>query len=438
MEQSVAIGTIVSIGLVLVLLALGLRIYAVVGLAGVITGWLLVGHQSLQMLQFIPFTSANSWTLTALPLFVLAGYLCLKYDLSQSLYSGASTFLSHFPGGLLHANIGACAMFAAITGSPTATAATISSVALPELKKRGYDIRITLGSLAAGGVLGPIIPPSTAFIIIGSIAEVSIGKLFFGGLFPGIILALTYMAYIYVWARIHPAGAAPIVEKLTLRSSLNAIRNLFPLFVVALIVLGGIYIGIFTPTEAGAVACFSIMIMVIIMKRGFRWKPLRNALLQTIELTSFLMLIIVGSAVLQNTLASLRVPAELAEWIGKLSPSPIVFMLFVFVFYLIAGCLMDTIPVLIMTVPIFFPIAEVLGYDLVHFGVLLGIFCTLGTITPPVGVVLYAVQHIRGEGSIGDIFRGVIPFIFAIIAVSALVVFFPVLVTWLPSFMITR
>jgi len=257
MGESLALDLIVSLGLVLLLLACGMRIYAVLGLAGAVSGYLLVGPQSLNMIKFIPFTASNSWTLTAIPLFVLVGYLCLETGLSEGLYSGAATLLGKIPGGLLHANIGACAIFATITGSPSATAATISAVALPEMEKRGYDEQMTLGSLAAGGVIGPIIPPSINFIVFGSMTGLSIGKLFFGGMIPGIILTLMFMAYILYWAIRNPAGY-PKGETPTLKNIRIALKNLFPIFLVALIVLGGIYFGIFTPTEAGAVGCASL------------------------------------------------------------------------------------------------------------------------------------------------------------------------------------
>ena len=293
METSLFIGIAVSFGVLLVLLFAGTWEFASMVVAGIVAGYFLLG--SLDMTAFIPFNSANSWTLTAIPLFVFMGAIFQYGGISEGLYRGASVFLGGFRGGLLHSNIGASAIFAAITGSTTATAVTIGSVALPELDKRGYAPEITTGSLAAGSTLGPLIPPSTPFIIYGSMTNTSIGRLFFAGLFPGIVETLLYMGVIFIWVSFRPS-IAPAGERVTRKRLLSAAKDLIPIMLISALVLGGIYMGVYTPVEAGAVGAIAGVLLSLALRR-LSWKALHQAALSTIRITTFVMIIIVGSSV---------------------------------------------------------------------------------------------------------------------------------------------
>jgi len=433
-ETSVIIGIVVCFGILLVFLFAGAWVFASMVVAGIVAGYFLVG--SLDMTAYIPFNSASSWTLTAIPLFVFMGAIFQHGGISEGLYRGASVLLGRFRGGLLHSNIGACALFAAITGSTTATAVTVGSVALPELEKRNYAPEITTGSLAAGSTLGPLIPPSTPFIIYGSMTNTSIGKLFFAGLFPGLVETLLYMMVIFIWVSFRP-GIAPAGERVTLKRLLLAMKDLGPIALISVLVLGGIYMGVYTPVEAGAAGCICSLLLSLALRR-LSWKALHEAALATIKTTTFVMIIIVGSAVLGNVLAQLLIPFQLANWLAGLPVSPTMILFFLCLMYLAFGCVIESLPVLIMTLPVVFPVAVELGFDLIWFGVVLVLLTNIGTITPPVGISLYAIQGLRTKGSLLDVIKGVIPFIFAALVLLAIVIAFPPLSTWLPAQMITR
>lgn len=434
METSVLIGIAVSFGLMLVLLFAGVWVFACMLVAGIVAGYFLLG--SLEMTAFIPFNSADSWTLTSIALFVFMGSIFLHGGISEGLYRGASAFLGGFRGGLLHSNIGACAIFSAISGSTTATAVTIGSLALPEMDKRGYAPEITTGSLAAGSILGSLIPPSTIFIIYGSMTNTSVGKLFFAGLFPGIVLALFYMMVIFVWVSFRP-GSAAAAERTTLKGLLSATKDLGPIILISVVVLGGIYLGVFTPVEGGAIGCVAAVVLSLALRR-LGWKALHESALSAIRTTTFVVIIIVGSAVLANVLAGLLIPFYIATWISNQPVSPMVILIFFCLMYLILGCIMESIPVLIMTLPVVFPVATELGFDPIWFGVILTLLTQIAMITPPVGLSLYVIQGLRDKGSLADVIKGVTPFTFAALVLVVIVIAFPPLSTWLPGQMITK
>lgn len=435
METSVIISMAVCLSVLLVLLFSGMWVFASMIVAGLVTASLFL-PELFALITFAPFSAANSWTLAAIPLFVFTGAIFLHGGISEGLYRGASVFLGGFRGGLLHTNIGACAIFSAISGSTTATAATIGSVALPELDKRGYAPEITAGSLAAGSILGSLIPPSTIFIIYGSMTNTSVGKLFFAGLFPGLVLALLFMGIIFVWVSFRP-DFAPVAERVSRKGLLLATKDLIPIFLISALILGGIYLGVYTPVEAGAAGCVASVLLSLALRR-LSWRALHESALTTIKTTTFVMIIIVGSSVLANVLAGLLIPFYMATWIASLPVSPMMILLGICLMYLVLGCIVESIPVLIMTLPVVFPTAIQLGFDLIWFGVILTLLTQIAMITPPVGLSLYIIQGLRGKGSLWDVIKGVTPFIFVSLVSLAIVIAFPPLSTWLPSRMITR
>jgi len=432
MNSSLALGILLSLGLLLFLISTGARIFACMIIAGITASYFLLGN--VKMLSFIPFTAANSWSLAAMPLFVFMGGICLHGGISDGLYKGASSLLRGLRGGLLHSNIVACALFSAISGSTTATAVTVGSIAIPELNKRGYSDPITTGSLAAGSILGSMIPPSTVFIIYGFMTNTSIGKLFMAGLVPGICLALLYMVVIVLWVTIKP-NVAPKETKTDLKTMFKDIKGLIPILVISGIVLGGIYFGVFTPVEGGAVGCVTAVIVSLVMRR-LSWEGIRKAAMATIKTTTFLMMIIVGSSILSNVLAALRIPFHIASWIISLQISPMAILFGFVIMYLVFGCVIESLPVLIMTLPIVFPVIKELGFDPIWFGVIVTLLTQIAMITPPVGVSLYAIHGLRNRGSQMDVILGTLPFLGAALLMVAIVILFPPLSTWLPGFMI--
>jgi len=432
-DISLIVGIILILGFMLFFVGIGMRVFASMVSAGILGTYFLL--DTMNMVPFIPFSSADKWSLAAIPLFVFMGAICLHGGISEGLYRGASILLGGLRGGLLHTNIVACAIFSSISGSTTATAVTIGSIALPELNKRKYSEKITIGSLAAGSILGSMIPPSTVFIIYGSMTNTSIGKLFFGGLIPGLILTALYMVTILIWVTFQP-GSAPSTKRASITKILSGIKDLFPIMIISGVVLGGIYFGVFTPVEGGAVGCITAII-VSLANRRLTWKAMRNAAMITIKTTSFLMIIIVGSSVLANVLAGLRIPYSIAMWVANLNISPMSVLLSFCLMYLILGCIIESLPVLIMTLPVVFPVAVQLGFDRIWFGVIVTLLTQIAMITPPVGVSLYVIHGLReGKGKLEDVMIGTAPFLFAALLMVGIVILFPILSTWLPSLMV--
>ncbi|MFC1916059.1 TRAP transporter large permease [Chloroflexota bacterium] len=434
MEHGLAIGILATFGLLFVFLAIGEWVFASLLLAGLIASTFLVGRQ--EMIAYIPFSAANSWILTAIPMFVLMGTLFLYSGISERLYRGSTAFIGRFTGGLLHANVLATTIFSALSGSAMGCTATVGTVALPELKKRGYDEKLSLCSIAAGGSLGSLIPPSSAFIVFAAMTDTSVGKLFFGGLFPGILCSLLFMSYIFIRVKLNPK-LAPLSEKIRPIEMLYAIKDLGPILVIVIAILGGIYMGLFTPTEAAAIGCVMALILSVAL-RTFSLKMLHQSLLSTIGIVGFIMMIFVGSSVFTNALAMLRIPHQLVQLVLDFQLSPLAILISVCIFYTILGCLIEGIPIMIMTLPIFFPLVVSAGYDPIWFGVITVELMQMGMITPPVGMCLYVIQAIRGKGSLTEIFMSIYPFVLIYLLLVAITTAFPPLATWLPSKMITR
>ena len=361
------------------------------------------------------------------------GQIILHTGLSSRLYDGTTALLGRLPGGLLHANVASCAVFAAISGSSVATAVTIGSIAIPEEEKRGYEHKIVLGSLAAGGTLGGIIPPSIGFVIYGAITGESISALFMAGMFPGILIALLFMAYIAVRVKTKPQLAPPY-EKMTMKARIPVIVSMWPVFIIMAVVLGGIYLGIMTPTEAAAAGAATALILGLAYRK-INLQVMKLSLRDSVKSTSMILIIAVGAQLLSASMNILRIPDAMIDWVIALPYSPIVIMIGIYIMYLFLGCFMDGISITFITLPITYPIVVSLGFDPIWYGVVLELLIEMGLITPPVGINCYAIHGLRPDRSLIDVFRGIIPFFFMMAIALAIITVFPQIATWLPSTM---
>ena len=417
--------------LVFLFLLGGISVAVSLGGVAILTAYIFLG--SAGSLAYASWNIATKFILVAIPLFIFMGELLLHSGMSDRLYTGATALLGRLPGGLLHANIASCSLFAAISGSSVATAATIGTVAIPELEKRGYEHRIVLGSLAAGGTLGILIPPSIAMIIYGSMTGQSIGRLFIAGIIPGIMLALLFMGYIAVRVMTKPQLAPPY-EKIPLKHRVLQIIGIWPIFLVMFAVLGGIYLGVTTPTEAAAIGALMALAFSLIYRK-LTWSILRQCLRTTVKTTSMIMFLVVGSQLLVSILTSERVPDNILAWVNSLAVSPLVILILIYFVYLFLGCFMDGTSLMLVTLPIVFPIIDALGFDPIWFGVALVILIEMALITPPVGLNVYVIHGLRPDHPLSEVFIGVVPFFVMTVVGLVIVTIFPQLATWLPATM---
>lgn len=426
--------TVLVFGVVLLLMASGMWVSAVMGVVGIILLLLIVGKGF--MIGTVQFNTVNVFTYTAIPLFVFMGEIILRGGISTRLYKGASAWVGFLPGGLLHTNIAASAIFAAVSGSSAATAATIGTVAIPELEKRGYDRKLLLGSLVAGGTLGILIPPSLSMIIYGAFVNESIGKLFMAGVFPGLILAGLYMTLIGVVTTMRP-HLAPERLRFSPRAMAAGMLDMWPMLVLIVIVLGSLYLGLATPTEVAAVGAFLALVFCALYRR-LNWRLVKEASFGTLEVTAWLMFIVIGAQLLSMGLSMLKVPAQLAHDVATLPVSrPVIFAL-VTLLYIALGMVIDSMSMLLLTLPVMYPVMMALGYNSIWFGVVLTMFCEMGQITPPVGINLFVIHGVSGRKHFSDIMIGAVPFFFCILAALILIATFPNIALWLPSKMVQR
>lgn len=423
--------------ILLLAFALGLHVAATLGLTAVILGELFSSRSLLDVLAAIPWNTLNNITLVALPLFILMGEILLRSGVTEGMYQSLSKWLNRLPGGLLHTNIAASGMFACISGSSAATAATVGGVALPFLKREGYSHALSLGSLAAGGTLGILIPPSIVMIVYGVLSETSIGQLYMAGIVPGVLMLLLFMVIIAIYSMVRP-GAAPKAPGSTWREKMLSILPLMPVAFLIFLVLGTIYLGIATATEAAAFGVTGSFLMALLNGRVNR-KMLRDTFLSTASTTSMIMFILVGAFLLQFVVAFLGLPRAMTAWVADMGLSPMQFVLFMCALYLVLGMFMESLSIVVITVPVILPVLKTLGIDLVWFGVILVILVEAALITPPVGMNLFILQGMTNKIRIGepgkmtDIYVGILPFLFGILLTLALILVFPQLVLWLPQ-----
>jgi tripartite ATP-independent transporter DctM subunit len=384
-----------------------------------------------QVLFSVPYTLVTSYDYAVLPLFLLMAEICMAAGMGQSLYRLVYAWIGRIRGGLAIATLGACAFFAAASASSIATAATIGLVALPEMRKYKYDVGVATGCLAAGGGLGILIPPSGVLIMYGIMTQQSISKLFVAGLVPGILLTLMFMVMIYIRARFKPE-LAPAGPKTTMKEKLVATTESIEMIVLLVLVILGLIIGWFTPTEAGAAGALGAIVLSL-LRRRLTWAGFKKALVDTLRTTGMIFVILMGALVFNSFLAVSTIPMELAGWVSGLGLSPIVVMIIILIVYLLLGTFIDEVSMVLLTIPVFFPLIVELGFDPIWFGVIIVMVVELGMISPPVGMTLYVIKGIAPDIPIGTIFLGVIPFLIVDLILVALLIAFPVIATFLPS-----
>ncbi len=426
------VGATLGFVIMLSLMFIGLHVGIAMLATGVLGAIVYFGPPILLSFGTNLWAVMNDFLLTTIPLFVLLGEILLRAGITKNMYASLSDWLSRLPGGLLHTNIGACAMFSAVSGSSVATAATIGTVALDEFKRRDYHEPLVLGSIAAGATLGILIPPSVNLIIYGALTSTSIGKLFAAGILPGLLLTVIFMLIIASAVLIRPSLAECVTAVAPLAERLSRLRHLLPPLAIFIIVMGAIYGGWATPTEAAALG--------VVLAFGLAWangalsfKMLHAAFISTIKTSAMLFFIIVTAFFLNFIVGVLGVPQAMSHAITELGLGPTEMILVLVLFYLVMGCFLETLSMMVGTIPIVMPIILHLGIDPVWFGIFLVIMMELALITPPVGMNLYVVQGVRGRGELADVYRGILPFVAAMLLMIGLIIIWPGVVTYLPE-----
>lgn len=419
--------------LMLLLLASGVWVAVALGSAGFVGLVMKLGvDRVISFFGKIAWEQNTNFVLIAVPLFIFMGEILYRAGIMERIYTNAAKLVSFLPGGLLQTNIAACTMFAACSGSSVASAATIGSVGYPLIVPRGYDRPMALGSIAAGGTLGILIPPSIIFIIYGSLAEVSIGKLFLAGVFPGVMLATFYGLYIAARALINP-DVAPKEKPESFGEMVGAFLRLWQVLLLAVVILGGIYGGVASPTEVAGLGAFLSLIFAI-SSRKLNWEVIKVAGLSSIRQTAMILFIIMTAKLLSLVLIYYQLPNTLVDWINGVGASALSVILLVCAIYLFMGMFFDGVSMMVITIPFVVPIMQVLNVDLIWLGVLICLMIEIGLLTPPVGLNLYVLQGATNE-PLRDIITGSLPFILFQFLAVAIVLSFPALAVWLPNTM---
>ena len=426
------IGTV----LVFILLFLGMPIafaLMLVGFAGI--SYLASIEAALPIAARTVYEVSAYYPYTVIPLFIVMGGFAGSSGMTKDLYSTFDKWFRKLPGGLGIATIGACAGFAAVSGSSVATAATMGTVALPEMKRFNYHPRLATGTVAAGGTLGFLIPPSIGFIVYGMLTEQSIGKLLVAGMIPGLILAVAYMAIVVVWVKLNPSVAPVSPEAVSWREKFSALLGVWEPLAIFLLVMGGIYGGLFTPTEAGAMGA-TVLFLVAIIKRKLNRQNLVGALLEAVRISVMVLFLVAGANVFSYFLALSTIPMKVATWAAVLEVSPYLIHTIIVIIYLFLGCFLDAISMMVLTMPVIYPVILALGFNPIWFGVIAVLMMEAGLITPPMGLNIFTVAGVAKDVPIETIFRGVAPFLLSIFAIVILITIFPQLALFLPNMML--
>ena len=426
---------IVFLAILFLFFAMGQKIAFALGFASVL-GFLAIGDTNgMQLIGRAVWTSLNSFEISAIPLFIFMGEIVVACKLSGRFYHGATAWFSRIPGGFLQTNVISCAIFAAISGSSVATAASIGSVSFPELDARGYDKKLNLGTLGAGGALGLLIPPSTTFLIYGAITGTSVSKLFIAGIIPGLLAAIFFMIYIMVRVRLNPALVPGLPPKSTWREKRQGLIDMLPFLLLMIMILVSIYMGWATPTEAAAFSAFMAVLFAAIY-RELSFKRLLSAAIKTVESSAMIFFIVIGAQIFSSLLTKSGISRGLLRWFVGENFSPLVFFVAICVIYIILGCLMDGTSVTYFTLPLLFPLVQAMGYYPIWFGVMVAILIEVGMITPPVGMNLFVLLGITGEkATFKDVCLGNLPFVILYLLLIIVIYAFPFLATWLPGSM---
>ena len=406
-------------------------VMALVGFLGF--AFLVNWDPSFSILGKSPFRTASNQSMSCIPLFMLMGLFCYHSEVSTEIYHTVRSWMGRIRGGLAMSTVGACAGFAAVSGSSMATAVTMGTIALPEMKKHGYDDGLACGSVASGGSIGILIPPSVPFIIYASLSEQSIGSLFMAGVFPGLLEALLYIVAIYIVCTINPS-LGPKGPATSFKEKIVSLKGTWGVLLLFAIVIGGIYLGIFTPTEAAGVGA-SAALLLGLLKRKLTWSKILICLADATRNTSVLMLMLIGANIFGYFLTMSQIPTLLADYIvGLPIPSGLTIWMILFV-YIILGAIMPIMPAIILTVPVFLPVVETLGYSPIWFGVLVVTMAEIGQVTPPVGINVFVLSSVAKDVALNKIYKGIVPFILADVVRVILIFFFPAIALWLPSVM---
>ncbi|MGX1306019.1 C4-dicarboxylate transporter DctM subunit [Amorphus suaedae] len=424
-----------AVVLALILIYLGLGIWVFAGLFLVsITGLAFLLDMNLTRIgtiaASISYRYASTWELAAIPMFIWMGEIIFRTDISDRLFRGLAPFVDKIPGRLLHTNVLGCTLFAAVSGSSAATAATIGKITTTELARRGYDRDLSLGSLAGAGSLGLLIPPSIVMIVYGILAEVSVSRLFAAGVLPGLMIASLYSGWIMIRALINPEIAPKGAETYTWRDRVKGLGNIFPIIVLMGIVLGSIYSGVSTPSEAAAVGVAAALVLALVMGQ-LTFRLFVETLMGTLRTSCMVCIILISAAFLSTAMGYLHVPANVAKAIAALDLSPIGLLIVLSLFYIVLGLFLDGISIVVMSLPITLPLAMQAGFDPIWFGIYLVIMTEMGQITPPVGFNLFVLQGLTGD-PIGRVARASLPFFFLMCLGVAIIAVFPEIALWLP------
>ncbi|HOM61560.1 MAG TPA: TRAP transporter large permease [Anaerohalosphaeraceae bacterium] len=385
---------------------------------------------AMSMLTAEVYDTFTSYSLTVIPLFVLMGQVAFHTGISRRLFHTAYQWMGHWPGGMAISTVGACTAFGAICGSGPATAATMASVVLPEMKRYGYDMKLAAGTVAAGGTLGMMIPPSVVFIVYAILTEQSIGQLFIAGIGPGILMAVLFCLTILMLCRKHPQ-LGPAGPRMPLKEKLRSLAGVSETLILFFAVIGGMFGGLFTPTEAAAIGAAGAIVIALCRKK-LTLTMLSRSLQETVRTSCMVMFIVTGAVIFGRFLAITRIPYELASFLASLPLPAWVIMGFIILFYLAAGCFVDALGLIMLTIPIFYPVVLDLGFDPIWFGVIIVAVTQMGVITPPVGVNVYVVGGIERDIPLQMIFEGALPFLWALIASVILLILFPQITLFLP------
>lgn len=422
---------IIALIVLLLLFSTGIELgfgMALIGFAGF--AYLNGFQPAMQLVGRDVYDVITSYGYTVFPLFILMGQIGFNAGIAVRLYDAANKFVGHIPGGLAMATVIGATGFKAICGSSAATSATFASVAVPEMDRYGYDRRLSTGIVATVGTLGCIIPPSVVLILFGVITEQSIGKLFMAGIIPGLIIAVFFLGIIYAWAKINPK-IAPMSERATWKARLRALPEVAWILLIFCLVVGGIMAGFFTPTEAGAMGTFAVLVLAIV-KRNMNFKGYVKSVSDSLRTAGMILMLITGSVILGHFIAVTNIPQNTADWLVSLPLNRYVILFLICLVYEIGGSFIDDLAFMILATPIFYPAVLKLGFDPIWFGIVIGVVVMIGVVIPPVAVCVFVVKNITKE-PIGRIYKGVTPFLLSLVVVWGLLFVFPQLALWLPS-----
>lgn len=417
--------------ILLLLLVLGMHVAFSLGIIGFLALYLLSGDQALAALPSIFYDSLDSFTLIAIPIYIFMANLLTQSKVSKDLYEMIQDWVGHFTGGLGISTVLFCAGFSAISGSSVATAATVGMLALPEMIKAGYERKFVFGMIAAGGTMGILIPPSLFFILYGALTDVSVGKLFIAGIIPGLIMSGFFFIYVILFSKAKGYGKK---ERSTWAARLTSTKRGFWILFLPIIIIGGIYTGIFTPTEAAAVGTMYVLLATL-LRRSLTIQLLKESLLQTLKTTSMIFLIICGALLFGHVTTILQMPQQVINFMSKMGASPVLFIILICILFIFLGDFLEVVSITVITLPILYPILLNFNVDLIWFGVIMCINMEFALITPPVGLNLYVIQGIVPDANLIEAFLGTWPFMLLMALTLVLIFIFPPVATWLPQFL---